>query len=103
MWDEKPKFQESKDESQFRAYDSACDRVKAFYKEQHGSFPYSKVNAFRHLQLLLSTEKQTVAYNIKARVEHKSRKKARMGVWEAIEMLNTLVDDSDPDVSHRHL
>ena len=48
----------------------------------------------------LLTEKQTVAYNIKARVEFKSRKRARMGVWEAIEMLNTLVDDSDPDVSH---
>jgi inositol oxygenase len=44
-------------------------------------------------------EKQTVAFNIKARVEFKSRKRARMGVWEAMEMLNTLVDESDPDVS----
>ena len=38
MWDDQPQFHESKDKSQFRAYDSACDRVKAFYKEQHGSF-----------------------------------------------------------------
>lgn len=45
------------------------------------------------------SEKQTVAYNIKARVDFKSRKRARMGVWEAIELLNTLIDDSDPDVS----
>jgi hypothetical protein len=25
-----------------------------------------------------------------------------MGIWEAMEMLNTLVDESDPDVSLRH-
>jgi len=43
-------------------------------------------------------EKQTVAYNIKARVDFKSKKRARMSVWEAIEMLNTIIDDSDPDV-----
>jgi len=79
MWDDESKFDQLKDKSQFRDYDAACDRVKAFYKEQH--------------------EKQTVAYNIKARVDFKSRKRARMGVWEAIEMLNTLVDDSDPDTS----
>jgi hypothetical protein len=46
-----------------------------------------------------TTEKQTVAFNIKARTEFKSRKRARMGIWQAMEMLNTLVDDSDPDVS----
>ena len=40
-----------------------------------------------------------MAFNIKARVDFKSRKRARMSVWEAIEMLNTLIDDSDPDVS----
>lgn len=43
-------------------------------------------------------EKQTVAFNIKARVDFKTRKRARMGVWEAIELLNTLIDESDPDV-----
>lgn len=48
---------------------------------------------------LSPVEKQTVAFNIKARVEFKSRRRARMGVWEAIELLNTLVDESDPDVS----
>jgi len=25
-----------------------------------------------------------------------------MGVWEAMEMLNTLIDESDPDVSSVH-
>ena len=40
-----------------------------------------------------------MAFNIKCRVDFKNRKRARMGVWEAIELLNTLVDESDPDVS----
>lgn len=44
------------------------------------------------------TEKQTVAFNLKAREEFKKKTRARMGVWQAIELLNTLVDDSDPDV-----
>lgn len=51
----------------------------------------------RH-KLNINTEKQTVAFNIKARVEFKSRRRARMSIWQAMEMLNTLVDDSDPDV-----
>lgn len=46
-------------------------------------------------------EKQTVAFNIKARVDFKTKKRARMSVWEAIELLNTLIDESDPDVSCR--
>ncbi|KAF9530292.1 inositol oxygenase [Crepidotus variabilis] len=79
LWDEDSEFDITTDKSNFRDYDAACDRVKAFYKEQH--------------------EKQTVEYNIKARVEFKTRKRGRMGVWEAIELLNTLVDDSDPDTS----
>ena len=49
--------------------------------------------------ILSNAEKQTLAFNIKARIDFKNRKRARMGVWEAIEWLNTLVDESDPDVS----
>ncbi|KAG7094647.1 hypothetical protein E1B28_005471 [Marasmius oreades] len=79
LWNETPEFGQEKDKAQFRDYDSACDRVKNFYKEQH--------------------EKQTVAFNIQARVDFKSRVRARMGVWEAMEMLNTLIDESDPDTS----
>lgn len=40
-----------------------------------------------------------MAFNINVRVKFNSQKRARMGVWEAMEMLNTLVDESDPDVS----
>jgi inositol oxygenase len=51
--------------------------------------------------VLCPTEKQTVDFNIKVRVKFNAQKRARMGVWEAIEMLNKLVDESDPDASIR--
>ncbi|KAH8978352.1 inositol oxygenase [Lactarius akahatsu] len=70
LWDDESEFDAEKDKARFRQYDDACDRVKNFYKEQH--------------------EKQTVAFNIQARVNFKSRRRARMGIWEAMEMLNTL-------------
>lgn len=70
-------FDGDKDRAQFRQYEEACDRVKKFYREQH--------------------EKQTVAYNLKARNQFKAKTRAEMTVWEAIEKLNTLIDESDPD------
>lgn len=54
-------------------------------------------------EIFNSIEKQTVAYNIQARVDFRSRPRVCMGVWEAMEQLNTLVDDSDPDVSSSNL
>ena len=35
-WDEEADFDKDKDKSKFRNYNAACDRVKVFYKEQHG-------------------------------------------------------------------
>ncbi|KAK2802221.1 hypothetical protein FQN51_004904 [Onygenales sp. PD_10] len=75
----KAKFGANKDKTKFRQYETACDRVKSFYREQH--------------------EKQTVAYNLTARDEFKSKTRAEMTVWEAIEKLDTLIDESDPDTS----
>lgn len=69
----------SSNKTEFRQYEDACDRVKAFYSEQH--------------------EKQTVAYNLKARNQMKSTVRAEMGIWQAMEKLNSLIDDSDPDTS----
>jgi inositol oxygenase len=69
----------SKGKTEFRQYEDACDRVKVFYREQH--------------------EKQTVAYNLKARNQMKSTVRAEMGIWQAMEKLNSLIDDSDPDTS----
>ncbi|KAL5492705.1 hypothetical protein ACEPAI_4152 [Sanghuangporus weigelae] len=77
VWNEKSVFDAEKDKTKFRRYEEACDRVKAFYKEQH--------------------EKQTVDFNIKARVEFRKKVRARMGIWEAIKKLDTLIDNSDPD------
>jgi hypothetical protein len=58
---------------------------------------------FGHHHLTLfdatTTENQTVAFNIQARVNFKSCRRARMSIWQAMEMLDTLVDESDPDVS----
>jgi inositol oxygenase len=36
LWDEQSEFDQQKDKTQFRDYEGACDRVKNFYKEQHG-------------------------------------------------------------------
>lgn len=49
LWNEQSEFDELKDKTQFRQYHDACDRVKSFYKEQHGlcqTFPcLSRLNA----------------------------------------------------------
>ena len=36
-WDEASEFDVAKDKNNFRQYEDACDRVKRFYKEQHGN------------------------------------------------------------------
>ena len=102
LWDDESDLDPEKDKARFRQYEDACDRVKNFYKEQHGTIPscliictaISLSSRGNHY----TTEKQTVAFNIQARVNFKSRSRARMGIWEAMEMLNTLVEESDPDV-----
>lgn len=38
LWNSESDFDKEKDKSRFRDYDSACDRVKAFYREQHGKW-----------------------------------------------------------------
>ncbi|KFA66194.1 hypothetical protein S40285_08791 [Stachybotrys chlorohalonatus IBT 40285] len=84
-YNDQPKFDEGKDKTTFRQYQDACDRVKTFYREQH--------------------EKQTVAYNAAARRRfaidlsdnQPTQPRDEMTIWEAMEKLNTLVDESDPD------
>ncbi|KGB76104.1 inositol oxygenase [Cryptococcus deuterogattii 99/473] len=73
------KFDQEKDKAAFRQYEDACDRVKNFYAEQH--------------------LKQTYEYNVKIRQEFRNTVRARMSVWEAMELLDNLVDESDPDTS----
>lgn len=80
-YDTESKFDSDKDKAGFRQYETACDRVKNFYREQHA--------------------KQTVAYNLAARNRFHSASRVRpeMTIWEAMEKLNTLIDESDPDTS----
>jgi len=44
-WDEESELVATKDKDSFRQYDNACERVKAFYKEQHGGYhPYTRAS-----------------------------------------------------------
>lgn len=78
-FDEASKFDETKEKETFRNYEDAKDHVKVFYAEQHA--------------------KQTLEFNLKAREKFHSETRARMTIWEAIEKLDTLIDESDPDTS----
>ncbi|RDA87454.1 hypothetical protein CP532_2795 [Ophiocordyceps camponoti-leonardi (nom. inval.)] len=74
-------FDSNKDKTNFRQYNDACDRVKTFYQTQH--------------------ERQTVAHNLAARNRFRNplRVRPEMTIWQAMEKLDTLVDESDPDTS----
>ncbi len=46
----------------------------------------------------LNHQHQTVDFVRQKRAEYLPRTKRRMSIWEAMEYLNTLIDDSDPDI-----
>ena len=79
QWSNASSFDTLKDKSKFRQYEDACDRVKSFYREQH--------------------TKQTVAYNRQARAAFYRHARAEMTVWQAMEKLDKLIDESDPDTN----
>jgi inositol oxygenase len=67
-----------KSEAAFRDYEAnARPGVREFYKLNH--------------------RYQTLDFVLTKKNEYLPLKKRRMGIWEAMEFLNTLVDDSDPD------
>jgi inositol oxygenase len=69
-----------KPKEQFRNFEAnARKSVREFYRLNH-----------RH---------QTVEFVRAKKKEYLALQKRRMGIWEAMEYLNTLVDDSDPDTS----
>ncbi|MCL6266103.1 inositol oxygenase [Flagellimonas myxillae] len=68
-----------KSKEEFRNYDNpARDTVREFYRQNHKHQTYDFV---------LQKEKEFLKLDRKA-----------MGLWDAVEFLNTLVDDSDPDI-----
>ncbi|GFZ47666.1 hypothetical protein JCM24511_05412 [Saitozyma sp. JCM 24511] len=70
-------FDASKDKETFRQFVDSNESSRQFYIEQH--------------------TKQTVEFNLEARRKAFEKPRAEMGIWEAMELLNTLVDASDPD------
>lgn len=76
-------FDQAKDKTTFRQFNDAEDRVKRFYAQQHTL--------------------QTVAFNLKARNDFHNKTRARMGVWEAMEKLNTFIDECDLDTQESHM
>lgn len=69
----------SKEKEAYRNYDDpARDTVKDFYKENH---------TYQTLDFVLKKKEEFLKFN-----------KREMTLWDAVEFLNTLVDDSDPDI-----
>ncbi len=69
----------SKSKEEFRNYDDpARDTVKEFYRMNH---------TYQTYDFVLEKEKEFLSLN-----------RREMGLWDAVEYLNTLVDDSDPDI-----
>src|SRR5881227_2920397 len=67
-----------KPQEQFRDYESeARESVREFYRLNH--------------------RYQTLDFVLAKKREYLPKRKRRMGIWEAMEYLDTLVDDSDPD------
>jgi len=113
-YDDESKFDAEKDKDNFRRYEEACDRVKNFYAVSRPLHPSPQPAGTRRctgatapqtrsvrppLTFQEQHQKQTLEYNIRMRKTFRETVRARMSIWEAMEMLNTLVDESDPDTS----
>lgn len=73
-----------KTKEQFRNYEAnARPSVREFYRQNHTHQTYDFVQAKKK--------------------EYLSRSRRQMSIWEAMEFLNTLVDDSDPDTDMTQL
>ncbi len=59
--------------------ETAPEHVKKFYRDNH--------------------QFQTLDFVLQKKTQYLGLKKQKMGIWEAIELLNTLVDQSDPDIN----
>lgn len=69
----------NKPKEEFRNYDNpARDTVKEFYRMNH---------TYQTYDFVLEKEKEFLSLN-----------RREMSLWDAVEYLNTLVDDSDPDI-----
>jgi inositol oxygenase len=70
--------EQTPDRGDYRDFEDAPERVRALYVENHA--------------------RQTVAFVETKRAEYLPPRRRRMGIWEAIEALDGIVDQSDPDI-----
>ncbi len=80
QWDDfvKSRYRTDRKKEEFRIFDESSPAVvKEFYRQNHAQQTYDFAHA----------KKQ----------EYGQLTKAKMGIWEAMDRLNALVDDSDPD------
>ena len=81
-WDEdvRERYDPNRTKDRFRQYnDDTPPVVREFYRQNHA--------------------RQTLDFVLAKQREYGSLNHAEMGIWEAMEKLDTLVDDSDPDTS----
>ncbi|KAG6852600.1 hypothetical protein C0991_010686, partial [Blastosporella zonata] len=91
-------FDAEKDKAKFRQYETACDRVKNFYKEQHGKF-WSNFDYDRRclVSLAMQSDRLWNSISMHELILGDPLEQEWEGIWQAMEKLNTLVDESDPD------
>jgi inositol oxygenase len=79
QWDEfvQQRYDPNRKTEEFRNYESTTPGVREFYRLNHLN--------------------QTHEFAAAKKRQYASLTKTKMGIWEALEYLNTLVDDSDPD------
>ena len=79
QWDDfvSDRYDPNKKTEEFRNYENTTPGVREFYRLNH--------------------ENQTRAYALDKKQQYTGLKKSKMSIWEALDYLNTLVDDSDPD------
>jgi inositol oxygenase len=80
QWDDdvRARYRADRKKEEFRVYDDTTPQVvRDFYQQNHAL--------------------QTLEFARAKRAEYEPLNKAEIGIWEAMERLNELVDDSDPD------
>jgi inositol oxygenase len=82
QWDDsvRDRYDPNKKQEDFRQYDDKTPPVvREFYRQNH--------------------EGQTLEFTLGREAAYCGLNQSEMGIWEAMDRLNTLVDDSDPDTS----
>ena len=79
QWDEfvQERYDPNRKTEEFRNYEKATPGVREFYRQNHAN--------------------QTREFAVAKKKQYCGLNTTKMGIWDALEYLNTLVDDSDPD------